>query len=116
VPSKAPILIGDRAGLYQLFSNLIGNAIHPASPGGRIEVSVKTPDDGDAFQTMAPPSSKDRTSQKKASDLGIDIVRKIVEAHRGRIHVEKEVGEGPRFVLSLPRETELALERSSSTT
>ena len=126
VPSEAPILICDRTRLYQLFSNLIGNAIHHVSAGGRIEVSVETVDDGweisvaddgtgiapedrdrifEAFQTATPPSSRGRASQKKASGLGLAIVRKIVEAHHGRIHVESEVGEGARFVVWLPRET-----------
>lgn len=130
VPSEVPILICDRTRLYQLFSNLIGNAIHHASAGGRIEVSVETVDDGweisvaddgpgiapedrerifEAFQTATPPPSTGRASQKKASGLGLAIVRKIVEAHHGRIHVESEVGEGARFVVWLPRETEMAL-------
>ncbi|MEZ7979977.1 MAG: HAMP domain-containing sensor histidine kinase [Myxococcota bacterium] len=130
VPSEVPILICDRTRLYQLFSNLIGNAIHHASAGGRIEVSVETVDDGweisvaddgpgiapedrerifEAFQTATPPPSTGRASQKKASGLGLAIVRKIVEAHHGRIYVESEVGEGARFVVWLPRETEMAL-------
>jgi signal transduction histidine kinase len=130
VPSEVPILICDRTRLYQLFSNLIGNASHHASAGGRIEVSVETVDDGweisvaddgpgiapedrerifEAFQTATPPPSTGRASQKKASGLGLAIVRKIVEAHHGRIYVESEVGEGARFVVWLPRETEMAL-------
>ena len=129
VPNEAPILVCDRTRLYQLFSNLIGNAIHHADSGGRIEVLFETVEDGwrivvaddgpgiavedrdrifEAFQTATPPASASRSphKKKKISGLGLAIVRKIVEAHQGRIHVESELGQGARFVVWLPRETE----------
>ena len=124
LPNEAPVVIGDRTRLYQLFSNLIGNAIRHADPDrpGRIEVTVEEADGGwqiavaddgpgiaradqqrifEAFQTAAPPSRGG-----KSSGLGLAIVRKIVEAHHGRIHVESEPGQGARFVVWLPRPEE----------
>ena len=38
-----------------------------------------------------------------AAGLGLAIVRDIVQAHGGRIHVESEVGKGSRLTLELPR-------------
>jgi light-regulated signal transduction histidine kinase (bacteriophytochrome) len=38
-----------------------------------------------------------------AAGLGLAIVRDIVEAHGGRVHLESEVGRGSRFTMDLPR-------------
>ncbi|MFN9977545.1 MAG: ATP-binding protein, partial [Phycisphaerae bacterium] len=35
--------------------------------------------------------------------LGLSLCRKIIEAHKGRIRVESEVGRGTTFTLKLPR-------------
>ncbi len=42
------------------------------------------------------------TTKHKGSGLGLTIVRKIVEAHGGRIDLESEVGRGTTFRLELP--------------
>lgn len=123
-PNEAPIIVCDRTRLYQVFSNLIGNAIQHMEPltGGRIEVDVTTVADGweisvadngpgipeddlsrifEAFQTAKTPTKNAAT--KKSSGLGLAIVRKIVESHEGRIRVESVLGEGARFIVWLPR-------------
>jgi len=121
LPTDPPLVVCDRTRLYQLFSNLIGNAIRHMEPNasGRIDVSVEVVPDGweisvkDNGPGIAPEDSKRifepfQTARrpgepKKSSGLGLAIVRKIVEAHRGRIVVESELGAGARFVVWLPR-------------
>jgi signal transduction histidine kinase len=34
--------------------------------------------------------------------IGLSIVKHIIEAHGGRVHVRSAVGEGSRFTLELP--------------
>jgi signal transduction histidine kinase len=42
------------------------------------------------------------TTKTSGSGLGLPAVRKIIEAHRGRIECDSEPGRGSRFTISLP--------------
>jgi signal transduction histidine kinase len=42
------------------------------------------------------------TTKPRGSGLGLAIVRKIVDAHDGRIDVESAPGQGTRFRVTLP--------------
>jgi len=124
VPEDPPTVLFDRTRLYQLLSNLIGNAVQHMGeePAGRIDVEIETLSDGwqisvrdngpgipaedrqrifEAFQTADGPDRSEKKSEKK-SGLGLAIVKKIVEAHSGRVWVESEPGNGARFVVWFP--------------
>jgi signal transduction histidine kinase len=45
---------------------------------------------------------KARSREQGGSGLGLSICKWIVEAHRGKIEVESELGKGSSFIVKLP--------------
>lgn len=48
-------------------------------------------------------ADKSRTHANGGSGLGLSIVKKIIEMHKGTIEVESKTGAGTIFIVSLPR-------------
>lgn len=118
-----PKILGDRESLLRVFSNIIGNATKYTPPGGKISVSMGS-DDYYVYVTIADtgagiPSDKlpfifepffrvkGKEERQKGSGLGLTFVKKIMDAHTGKIDVTSKVGEGTTFVLKFPRLYEL---------
>ncbi|MES2296248.1 MAG: PAS domain S-box protein [Pseudomonadota bacterium] len=101
--------------LNQVWTNLIHNALQAMPDGGTLAVAiarrgdeavVSIADSGcgiapeirerifDAFFTTKPAG--------QGSGLGLDIVKQIVERHRGRIELDSEPGRGSTFRICLP--------------
>ena len=114
-----PLFSGDRGGIQAIFVNLISNAIKYTPAGGSVHVTLtmagkdirfKVVDDGMGIA----PEDLDRIFEKfyrikteqtrsiAGSGLGLSIVKGIVDAHNGTVHVESEPGEGTTFIVSLP--------------
>jgi signal transduction histidine kinase len=113
---------GVRARLQQVLTNLIGNAIKYTREGGRVRVTVETPeaaegpvrirvfDNGIGIPARDLPHVFDKfyrvantaTAGISGTGLGLAITRSIVEAHAGRIGVESTEGEGSTFWVELP--------------
>jgi signal transduction histidine kinase len=114
---------GDAHQLCQVFTNLIANAFEALDGKGHVAVSAETgvivedpaaaplptlvidiEDDGPGVA----PELTDRifnpffTTKPQGSGLGLAIVRKIVDAHDGRIDVSSRPGAGTRFRITLP--------------
>ena len=102
--------------LTQALSNVISNSAKYAAgskvtirtllrgPRARIEVE----DGGSGIDVNSHPAIFDKftrlqpQSHKKGLGLGLYIVRQIVEAHMGTVHVEQPAAGGSRFVIELP--------------
>lgn len=113
IESGMPTLFTQRLPLFQVFSNLISNAIkHHHRPDGKVTVSVKdqgkfyefaVADDGpgiapeyhekifNIFQTL---EARDKVEN---TGIGLAIVKKIVEGQGGSIHLESQEGQGATF-------------------
>jgi two-component system, OmpR family, sensor kinase len=116
--ADAPMpIVGDAKLLFQLFSNVIANAVKYSPNGGAIVVEAT----GTADQAIV--SVTDRGIGIPAGDLarlferyyrggnvsgivgtgvGLYLVKTAVDLHKGRIEVASEEGSGSRFAVSLP--------------
>ena len=122
VDAHLPPVLGDKANLEGVFTNLVSNAIKYTPKGGKIRITVSP--DGDYVKTVVQDSgigiSKEDlprifdkfsriTSEKTrgivGAGLGLSIVKNIVEAHLGSISVQSKEGKGTTFTVLLPRET-----------
>ncbi len=102
--------------LNQVWTNLIHNALQAMNFRGTLTVGVHAAGD-DVVVTVRdtgcgiPEVLRERIFDPffttkpsgEGSGLGLDIVRRIVEKHGGRILVDSIEGEGTRFEVILPR-------------
>jgi PAS domain S-box-containing protein len=113
-----PEVMGDRDRLYQVLTNLIGNAINYTTEGGvtveaadvemAVQVSVRDtgvgidPEDiGHIFDRFY--RADDPVVQEASgTGLGLPIVKMFVEMHGGRVWVDSEKGKGSKFIFILP--------------
>lgn len=123
-PEHLPPIQGDPQQLRQIFTNLLTNAFEALAGLGRVAITaealfddgpaggepqgpmvqVEVTDDGPGV----PAEVMDRifgpffTTKPQGSGLGLAIVRKIVDAHDGRIDVSRVDSGGTRFRVTLP--------------
>ncbi|MDX1523201.1 MAG: ATP-binding protein [Anaerolineae bacterium] len=109
-------LTGDGDALVGLFSNLLANAIK-YTPQGKINLSARSTDKGievtvaDTGIGIAPDDTPhiferfyrvDKSRSTPGTGLGLAIAHDAVLAHRGRLSVESELGQGTTFNVWLP--------------
>ncbi|MBN1400718.1 MAG: HAMP domain-containing protein [Anaerolineae bacterium] len=116
-PPELPEVEADPDRIYQVFSNLLDNALRYSPQGGHITLSARVVSDEllvsvqDGGPGIAPEDLEgifDRfyRSNKPRLDggtgLGLSIARSLVEAHGGRIWAESTPGEGAVLTVALP--------------
>lgn len=116
---EAAPIIGDSDALKRLVTNLLQNALRYTGQGGTVTVGLETlgrnvkltvTDTGIGMPADCLPFIFDRfyrvdKSRSRAgggSGLGLSIVKAIVEAHKGKIEVQSQVGSGTTFTVLLP--------------
>ncbi|MCD6539645.1 MAG: GAF domain-containing sensor histidine kinase [Candidatus Omnitrophica bacterium] len=109
----------DKSLLERVFINLLSNAIKFTPQGKKIEIKcekkdnyaeVSVRDEGigipqeDLENIFKEFYRIDNPLQKevKGTGLGLSLVRNIIKAHQGEIWVESKVGEGSKFIFTLP--------------
>jgi len=116
LPLGLPMLKADRTRLTQILLNLINNAIKHTPSGGTVAVSARLRDDGwievsvndsgCGIRNEYLPVLFDRYWKPHDSQggygLGLFVVKGIVEAHGGSIHVTSEENKGTCFSFTLP--------------
>ena len=118
VAEHGEAVYGDEGTLAEALTNVIGNAVKYSYEGGTVTVTTKHLDDEvriDVSDTGVGIPDGDRVhifddfyraptvpSQEGGVGLGLAISRRIVEAHRGSVSVESEVGQGTTFTILLP--------------
>lgn len=130
LPDPLPPLGADQHQLTQVFANLLINAYEALDGRGRIVISASLartaadgallPDGQQPVDTVVVDVADDGpgmtaevaekifnpffTTKAQGSGLGLAIVRKIIDAHEGRIDMTTTDGRGTRFRVTLPVE------------
>jgi two-component system phosphate regulon sensor histidine kinase PhoR len=123
LPDGPVMVSGDREELFEVFENIMDNAVKYGGQNGAIEVSlapttkpgfahlVTIIDHGPGVAEEHVPRLTERfyrvdaesSRKKKGTGLGLAIVKHIVSRHRGELTIRSRPGEGTRVEVALPR-------------
>jgi signal transduction histidine kinase len=119
IADPLPAVLGDEAALGRVFQNLIGNAIKYGAETGWVGVRACAGSSGVEVTVSdrgigIAPADQERifdpfyrapdvvSAQIQGAGLGLCLVKRIVEAHGGRISLESAPGKGSALTVTLP--------------
>ena len=122
IQAQSAWLLGDSLKLRRVFDNLIGNALKFTPQQGTITLHLHATEQTLQLQVSdtgigIPEEKLDRVferfyqvdgSMKRrygGTGLGLALVKEIIEAHNGEVAVTSVLGEGTRFIITLPKPT-----------
>jgi len=109
-----PLILGDAAGIREMLTNLIFNAVDAMPQGGTITMHVRQDGDevvltvGDTGIGMSEEVRRRclepffSTKDQQGTGLGLALVQTTVQRHGGALTVESEPGQGTTFSIRLP--------------
>lgn len=119
-PDDLPPVRGDSDQLFQVFQNLLDNALKYGAKGEVVTVRVRRRDKRRVVVDVSdrgagiPPDHLPRLTERfyrvdaarsrelGGTGLGLAIVKHILNRHRGRLNVTSEIGKGSTFSVTLP--------------
>ena len=110
---ERPVFLVDTDRMKRAFVNVIENAVDAMPDGGTLTISTKESNDflDLVFTDTGPGLPKEildnlwkplRTTKAKGMGLGLPIVKRIVDAHKGEISAESKAGVGTTYTIRLP--------------
>jgi two-component system phosphate regulon sensor histidine kinase PhoR len=124
LPGEPAVVTGDRDELYEVFENLIDNALKYGAEGGKVEIALSRVSDRPGYDYLATVADRgagieaehvprlterfyrvdaESSRKKKGTGLGLAIVKHIVTRHRGNLTIRSKPGEGTRVEVLLRR-------------
>lgn len=123
LPPTPTLALADVSITFQVFENLVSNAVKYSPPGKKIFVRLKAEAGVVRFEVEDQGPGLSKEDQKKlfgkfarlsakptggehSTGLGLSIVKRLVEAMNGKVWCESELGMGAKFIFTIPQPIE----------
>ena len=113
IDDDIPLINCEENQLKQVFINILKNAIEAMTGGGDIIIQMKVDDNkiiirfidegcGISEERLPMLGEPFYTTKEKGTGLGLMVCHKIIEAHRGTLHIKSQIDAGTTVDLILP--------------